>query len=66
LPFQGDYHPQDVHPPEDCGHQNPDDPHEEPKKWWDLDDNRKNQLKVQQIIFLFFILFVFLRQEARS
>ncbi|KAI0277393.1 carbohydrate-binding module family 12 protein [Russula aff. rugulosa BPL654] len=43
---KGDYHPQDVHPPEDCGHQNPDDPHEEPKKWWDLDDNRKNQLKI--------------------
>jgi hypothetical protein len=44
---KGDYHPQDVHPPDDCGHPNADIPNEEQKKkWYDLDDNRKKQLEV--------------------
>jgi hypothetical protein len=49
LPFQGDYHKQDVHPPDDCSrHQQVDVPHEEQKKkWYDLDDDRKKQLEVQ-------------------
>ena len=51
LPFQGDYHKEDVHPPEDCS-RHPDQtvevPHEEQKKkWYDLDDQRKKQLEVQ-------------------
>ena len=50
LPFQGDYHGQDVHPPDDCT-KHPDQTevvtHEEQKKkWWDLDDDRKKKLEV--------------------
>jgi hypothetical protein len=51
LPFQGNYNRQDVHQPDDCswhpnqtvivGHE------EQKKKWRNLDDDRREQLKVQ-------------------
>jgi len=46
---KGDYHGQDVPPPDDCRHpdQTVEVPHEEQKKnWYDLDDHRKKQLEV--------------------
>ena len=51
MPFQGNYNSQDVSQPDDCSW-HPDQtiivPHEEQnKRWWDLDDNRRKQLKVQ-------------------
>jgi hypothetical protein len=51
LPFQGNYDRQDVHQPDDCSW-HPDQtvviPHEEQKKRWrDLGDDRREQLKVQ-------------------
>jgi len=52
---QGDYHGQDVHPPDDCSqHQKVDVPHEEQKKkWYDLEDDRKKQLEVHiSLLFL--------------
>jgi hypothetical protein len=61
LPFQGDYHEKDhVHPPDGCGHQDagvPQNPHEEQKKWYDLDDNRKKQLEVHIYFFSFILVF---------
>jgi len=47
---KGDYHAQDVHPPDDC-RQHPDQTVEvthveQKKKWTDIDDNRKKQLEV--------------------
>ena len=53
LPILGDYHKQDVHPPDDCSHhQKVDVPHEEQKKkWYDLEDDRKKQLEVQIFFF---------------
>lgn len=60
LPFQGDYHGQDVHSPDDCSRhpdQTVDIPHEEQKKkWWDLDDDRKKQLEVQISLSLSFFI----------
>lgn len=51
LPFQGNYNSQDVHQPDDCSWhpcQTVIVPHEEQKKkWQDLDDDRRKQLKVQ-------------------
>jgi hypothetical protein len=51
LPFPGKYNSQDVHQPDDCSWhpaQTVIVPHEEQKKkWWDLDDGRRKQLKVQ-------------------
>jgi hypothetical protein len=54
--FKGDYHKEDVHPPEDCS-RHPDQtvevPHEEQKKkWWDLEGDRKKQLEVQTSLIL--------------
>ena len=51
LPLQGNYNRQDVSQPDDCSW-HPDQtvivPHEEQKKKWrELDDNRRKQLKVQ-------------------
>lgn len=56
LPFLGEYHKEDVHPPEDCS-RHPDQtievPHDEQeKKWWDLKDDRKKQLEVQISLIL--------------
>ena len=56
LPFQGDYHPQDVHPPDNCC-QHPDQTVEvthveQKKKWTDIDDDRKKQLEVQISLIL--------------
>jgi len=50
LPFQGNYNGQDVSQPDDCSW-HPDQtvivPYEEQKKkWWDLDDNRRKQIKI--------------------
>ena len=51
LPFQGNYNREGVHQPDDCSwhpNQTVVIPHEEQKKrWWDLDDNRREQVKVQ-------------------
>lgn len=52
MPFQGDYHGQDVPPPNDYNKPHPDQtvevPNEEQKKkWWDLDGDRKKQLEVR-------------------
>ena len=51
LPFQGNYNSQDVHEPDDCSWhpcQTVIVPHEEQKKKWrDLSEDRKKQLKVQ-------------------
>lgn len=51
LPFPGNYNRQDVHQPDDCSW-HPDQTvivtHEEQKKKWrDLNDDRRKQLKVQ-------------------
>ncbi|KAH9998469.1 hypothetical protein BJV74DRAFT_824671 [Russula compacta] len=48
---KGDYHGQDVPPPNDYNQPHPDQtvevPHEEQKKkWWDLDADRKKQLEI--------------------
>ena len=56
LPFQGDYHSQDVHQTDDCN-QHPDQTIEVPhalqrKKWSDLDDKRRKQLEVQISLIL--------------
>jgi hypothetical protein len=50
LPFQGNYNSQDVSRPDDCSW-HPDQTvivplEEQKKKWWDLDDNRRKQVKV--------------------
>jgi hypothetical protein len=50
LPSQGNYNSQDVHQPDDCSwhpSQTVIVPHEEQKKKWrDLDEDRRKQLKV--------------------
>lgn len=56
LPFQGNYNSQDVHELDDCSW-HPDQTvivsHEEQKKrWLDLDDDRREQLKVQTSLIL--------------
>jgi hypothetical protein len=56
LPFQGNYNSQDVHQPDDCSWhpgQTIIIPHDEQaKKWQDLDDDRREQLKVQTSLIL--------------
>ena len=56
LPFQGNYNRQDVHQPDDCSWhpgQTVIVPHEEQKKRWrDLGDDRKKQIKVQISLIL--------------
>jgi hypothetical protein len=56
LPFQGDYHEQEVYSPEDCSrHQTVEVPHEEQKKkWYDLDDDRKKKFEVQTFSFILY------------
>ena len=68
LPFLGDYHKQDVHPPDDCSrHQTVDVPHEErQKKWYDLDDKRKKELEVQILPFSSFPCAVSPSSQAHS